>query len=334
MSSTYSQEVLADGPAIYLRFDEAAPGTGAAADSSGNGRDGAYLGSPTSVPGLVAGDSDAAVAFDGTINQRVTTTYSPFAQGAERTFEILLQRAANADADTFLGSDNVPAFIARFDPTADTISIWTSSATSMQTWNGPFPVGDKLHIVFTFNGTTKAGELWVNGVSQGTQTFLSDFSATPGNLAVGFWGGGNDPYHGTIDELAVYEKILSAARIQAHATAATTIPNSGSSRRGGFILDSSGALVRGSGAGHMENGFLRDADGNLLFGSATPFVMENGFLRDATGALVESAGPGTMHNGFLRDATGALVTEDSASATGAHFERGFLVDANGALVTV
>ena len=63
-SNAYSGVVLAKGPAGYWRLGE--PAGPAAADISGNGYDGAYIGSPTfGQLGAINGDQDTAVVFNG-----------------------------------------------------------------------------------------------------------------------------------------------------------------------------------------------------------------------------------------------------------------------------
>jgi hypothetical protein len=67
-ASAYSAAVLADSPLAYYRLGEASGTT--MTDSSGNSRNGTYAGSPTlGAPGLVTGDSDTAVTFNGTSQQ-------------------------------------------------------------------------------------------------------------------------------------------------------------------------------------------------------------------------------------------------------------------------
>jgi len=64
MSSAYRDAVLAKSPIAYWRLGETAGPT--AADETGNGHDGTYLGNPTlGQPGAILGDSNTAVQFTG-----------------------------------------------------------------------------------------------------------------------------------------------------------------------------------------------------------------------------------------------------------------------------
>ena len=68
LSSPYAAAVMDDAPLLYWRLGEAGGDT--AADGSGNGNHGTFVGSPAlSQAGAIAGD--AAVSFDG-VDDKVT----------------------------------------------------------------------------------------------------------------------------------------------------------------------------------------------------------------------------------------------------------------------
>src|SRR5579872_607757 len=72
--TTYKSTVLADGPQLYYRLDEAS-GT-AISDSSGHSHTGALSGTATyRVAGAISGDADGAMGFNGT-NTWITATLS------------------------------------------------------------------------------------------------------------------------------------------------------------------------------------------------------------------------------------------------------------------
>jgi hypothetical protein len=63
-ANTYAQTVLAKGPVAYWRLGELSAST--AADASGNGHVGTYIGGPTlGEPGAILTDPDGAIGFDG-----------------------------------------------------------------------------------------------------------------------------------------------------------------------------------------------------------------------------------------------------------------------------
>jgi hypothetical protein len=213
----YSALVLSRSPLLYWRFDEAVPGTGTAADKSGNSRVGTYVLSPITAASLLVSDSDASILFNGS-TQCVTSGYNPFATLSTRSFEFWIKRNTNTSNDAIFGGDaNLNQPILRFDATTDNISFWTDSNQTNQTWSSVgIGTGTVAHIVLTFNGSTKVAELYVNGVSKGTKTFTFDFNAAPGNFVVGRRStAGIDSFDGTIDEPIIYSTILSSSEVLA-----------------------------------------------------------------------------------------------------------------------
>jgi hypothetical protein len=76
------------------------------------------------------------------------------------------------------------------------------------------------HLVMIYDGANL--HLYVNGVQQGTgaASAASGVSQPSTDTVVG--SGNNFPWTGAIDEIAVYDKVLTDARITAHYQAATT----------------------------------------------------------------------------------------------------------------
>ena len=86
---SYSAAVLADGPLAYYRLGDSSGTT--MTDSSGNGRNGTYAGSPTlGAPGLVIGDTDTAVTFNGT-SQQAQVPYGSWMNTTSLTLEAIIK---------------------------------------------------------------------------------------------------------------------------------------------------------------------------------------------------------------------------------------------------
>ena len=82
---SYRDAVLADSPAGYWRLGETSGTT--AADTSGNGRTGSYLNTPTlGQAGALTGDSNTSVGFDGT-SEHVSVPYSGALNTASTSLE-------------------------------------------------------------------------------------------------------------------------------------------------------------------------------------------------------------------------------------------------------
>jgi hypothetical protein len=102
---TYSSEVLADSPLCFLRLGEASGTT--AADSSGNSHAGTYAASPTlGATGLIAGDSDTAVTFNGSSQYVSIDNSSGWADGTSFTAEIWVKASGVTDGIVFAQYDS------------------------------------------------------------------------------------------------------------------------------------------------------------------------------------------------------------------------------------
>lgn len=218
---SYSAEVLADAPLVYLRLGEAS-GT-VAADSSGNGRHGTYVATPTlGVAGLLAGDADTAVTFDGATEYVSVPNHASFAVDTA-TFEKMIQTtdstaslvshtgSANADKGCQLAIAGGKVTFSVFD--AGGTGYSAVSAASVND-------GAVHHAAGSFDGTWI--RVYVDGVLDGatahTQATLPH-SSQP--ILVGARPNGPTSFFaGTGDEAAVYGTALPPGRIAAHYAAA------------------------------------------------------------------------------------------------------------------
>jgi hypothetical protein len=83
---------------------------------------------------------------------------------------------------------------------------FTASDFSCNTWH---------HVAVTYNNTSGVSELYVNGALSGTVTFSSGgLGASTYPMGIGRDGRWNDRFHGAIDEVRVYNRVLSAGEIQ------------------------------------------------------------------------------------------------------------------------
>jgi hypothetical protein len=216
----YSAAVLADSPLAYWRLGDAS-GT-ACVDSSGNGRDGTYAGSPTlGTTGLLTGDSDTAVTFDGT-NDKVDITYGSWMDaGATITVEAIIKTNASGtrliiDRDKGASSPRVFQFrlnngVLEFYKIGGTGGV--VGALSPLTYNDNV----KHHVAATYDGTNI--KLYVAGSLVKTQSAAGDLGAAAAYMSLGVntSSGDNSWFSGVMDEAAYYGTALSGARIAAHA---------------------------------------------------------------------------------------------------------------------
>lgn len=216
---SYRSEVLADTPLLYWRLGELA-GT-AAADASGNARNGTYVAAPTlGAAGAILGDTDTAADLDGAA-QYVTSTYNPFTPGADRTFEAWVYRKSNATADAILGGEVAAGGTAllrlaagsdtlNFYPQASAAASWAASGIGTGAWH---------HVVVAFNNAADQATLYVDGTNKGTVAMTDDFLASAQTFIVGAWrqvATYKDFGDLRVDEVAVYSGVLAGNRVVAH----------------------------------------------------------------------------------------------------------------------
>ena len=222
--TTDYKEVVTTHPNVvgYWRLSDAT-GETLAADSSGAGLDGQYVGEVLlEQPGLLVDDIDTAVQFDGSTGH-VDLPFVLDPSGAF-TIECLVKPDALA---------GLPTIVSQLDGTGTgrtllfvdgASSHFASNLGGTPLDSGFTAVVDKTyHVAFTYAGG--AGGAWVFYVDGG-QTAAG--TAT-GDSADGGWLIGvnkllAEPWTGTIDEVAVYDAVLDLAEVQKHSTLATTAP--------------------------------------------------------------------------------------------------------------
>ena len=239
-SGNYADEVAADNPDWWLRLEETS-GT-AAADEVGT-NDGAVTGANLGVASF--GDTGSAASFDGTDDRIVVPHDALLNAGDLFTFECLvkidnptansLQTIADktglssANAQWGLWWDNRSSqgspLRLRFN-CGDGPSVNGSKPSIVADYQGTAArdaIGAGIHIVGTYDRTASVSvRLYVNG----SEVAVSDSSSS--NTVNGSntrdvdiaRGAGQFYLGGILDELAIYSKLLSTARISAHASAA------------------------------------------------------------------------------------------------------------------
>jgi len=211
---------LADNPLAYWRLDEAS-GTNAA-DSSGNGRNGAYANGVTlGSAGALVGDSDTGATFDGS-DDNVTVPDDP-------TMRLNGSWSIEFWAKQISYMHTYPGILGKgANPTQPTgYGIWSDSNGAL--WfmrdnqvsgsgNGALTTAFR-YFVLTYDAATQKMRWYVNGALATTTTlsFSTNSGTQPFQLGQGAGLYGNNGF----DEVALYGAALSAARIAAHYTAGT-----------------------------------------------------------------------------------------------------------------
>jgi hypothetical protein len=253
---TYQADIEFDQPIAYYRFEEAA-GTATAANNGSRGGDGAYYsgdetspgsgGSPSSASGdagprppLFAGfpaDNHSAT-FDGT--NRWVDTKNQFLQGLSAfTLEywVAPTNRANFPARIGLVGQNDAIEYGFIDP--NTIQIWTPNGGMLNTtytnadseWHHIATIADGTSLKTYYDGKLvgTGGTALTGTAGYGTSAF---------NVHIG--GGGvfdtvGNYFQGNIDEVAIFDKAIPAARVAEHFSAG----------KSGGVITTSGAVTPG-----------------------------------------------------------------------------------------
>jgi hypothetical protein len=216
----YAAAVLADSPLAYWRLGESA-GSTICHDATGNGNDATVVGAVTlGVAGALAHDSDTAAHFDGNTARLDVGDRFDFVDLAPATIELWL----NAEViDTVYRHVETKMLYTDAGQPDDGMYLYlhTGQVLGFERWNNnttqndmasPMSTNTWAHVVATFDGSNMT--LYVGGVQVQTGATAIAMVANGVHLQ---WG---QSFQGTLDELALYDHALTAARVQAHFQAA------------------------------------------------------------------------------------------------------------------
>ncbi len=219
-TSTYADEVLADAPIAYYRFDD--PGGVSIAFDEVGSFDGTYgLGVERGIAGAIANDPSAAAGLDGVGDAIVLPDAFDFAPNAPFTVEMWAKSTAATDGYQYL-----------FDKTDGnprdgyTMLLYTGDGAGLERWAGgvigvsqlagPVAVGQWHHFVATYDEAMNV-RIYVDaspGSLGGARESLAD---GPSNAVIGSSSGLSGNFlGGAVDEVAIYDHVLPQSRITAH----------------------------------------------------------------------------------------------------------------------
>jgi len=228
-ATAYASTVQGDGPVAYYRLGEAS-GSPNGADSSGNGRTASYSGTLTSGgAGALPNDPDTATSFSAGSLQLAAGSGMPTGN-APRSFEAWINTTSGAVEGIVgygTGGNARALFSLRLlNGNQLNLVVWQDD----KTFTAPYTIANANwhQVAVTYDATTLT--MYLDGQSLGTTTFsapLNTFLDTNG-LLIGrdIWAACCNWFSGSIDEVAVYGKALTATQIANHFAA------SGSGRPG------------------------------------------------------------------------------------------------------
>jgi hypothetical protein len=263
---TYAANILFDGPIAYYRFEEP-PGSTVATNSGSTGGDGAYsVGNEPSpreggAPGSAKGDpgprppafvgfdaNNRAATFDG-VGDWVDTKNQFLNDRAAFTLEYWVYPIRTNVVDGTVWPNRV-ALVGQNDAieygfiTPATIQIWTYPPPPAAPPNGggaldttyPFPDSEWHHVATIASGTDIRN--YFDGVLVGTGGGPTTNYGTNAIYNVHIGGGGGfdatgNYFTGQMDEVAIFDKAIPAARVAAHYQAG----------KSGGVITTSGAVT-------------------------------------------------------------------------------------------
>jgi Concanavalin A-like lectin/glucanases superfamily len=214
--SQYVAAVLADSPIAYWRLGENS-GT-AAADDSGNGHFGTYVGGPLlGVPGALVSDPDTAAEFGGGQGVNVDDGASATYNTASLTLEVWVRTSATGDmvvarrANTADGTVQFELSITGGEAT------WTvglgSACTPMVLYSSTVVDDGSFHqLVGMYDAATGFASLYVDGVAEDSFSVGGAVCALPSTARLGLAAGDGvlSAFNGVLDEVAIYGSALPA----------------------------------------------------------------------------------------------------------------------------
>ncbi|AMM22998.1 LamG domain-containing protein [Variovorax sp. PAMC 28711] len=219
-STPYRDAVMTDAPAAYFRLDEAA---GNFVNTIVPAETGVASGTVTrSVATLTQDVGDKAITLSGSGNVDVSTT--AYKYSSSFSYEAIVRITPGS-----LTSGNNLAVISKAAGGAYLRIKGTGTGTGVLNWlrsniadlgSSSVTVSENTtyHVVVTVSAAG-VPTFYVNGVAAGTGTTNTTFTESNNSLRIG-QDNFSEYLQGTIDEVAIYNSTLSAARVLAHAQAA------------------------------------------------------------------------------------------------------------------
>ncbi len=221
---------------VYYRLDDS--GT-AALDSSGQGHTGTYHGGVIQgQPGAILTDSDKSVTVDGNTGY-IDSGFDPFSPST--TIEAWIQPSrltsgviSSSGQELIAGISGSIQITFGMKPGFIRVWLWSNDSTGYRFLDSPTPIPLSAwsYVVLTWDDLSKQLSIYVNGALSATTSLPGVISAeqcpefcdgSTSTFTIGSFGPslGGEWFQGGIDEVAYYNRALSAGQVFAHYQAAT-----------------------------------------------------------------------------------------------------------------
>jgi phosphodiesterase/alkaline phosphatase D-like protein len=266
----YAQAVMTDTPAGYWRLGETTGTT--AADLTGT-NPGTYLnGVALGGASLLAGDTaNKAATFDG-VNDSVSVPNSTSLSPAAVTLEAWIKPTAIPAAGGWASIvTKAEAYSLQFNgPQLEFTIIQNGVRQRLKAATGAIAAGQTYFVAGTYDGTTQ--RLYINFAQIASQPLTGAIGPSSNPVTIGSWGTG-EYYRGTIDDVAVFGHLVSAARISAQYSAGaglgTGLPPAAPSGLTATAASSAGINLAWTDNATDESGFVLERAPTNAFASIT-----------------------------------------------------------------
>ena len=218
----YAATVISDAPVGYWRLGEA--NGPQAKDATGHSHDGSYVGTHVAVAGAIACDPDGAASFDPSLNAHVTVPrHTALEPASTLTIELWFRQTGTPavyQKMLWYGNPSKSPWgswgIERQDTQAAIFTFYAATSPDPQWLDVPNLAADTwYYLAFSYDGALMSGYLNGAFVASYPNTGPIGYDKLHG-LVIGGAGSNFDLFSGALDEVAVYDKVLPAARILAH----------------------------------------------------------------------------------------------------------------------
>ncbi|GAB3261596.1 LamG-like jellyroll fold domain-containing protein [Nocardioides dilutus] len=196
------------------------------ADSKGTNHGDYFSGVTLGVAGAISGDSNTAATFDGsndfgTVTRQIADDFSiefwfKSTQNFGSTCTQWWQGAGLVDAEVGGMTNDFGVSLCQ-----GKVIGGVGGTSEVSVVSGALNNGAWHHVVFTRTRSTGALALYVDGVSAGTATGGTTSLTAPANINFGRLATGTQYYAGSLDEVAIYNTVLTAGTVADHYAAGT-----------------------------------------------------------------------------------------------------------------
>jgi hypothetical protein len=229
LADNYQSIVQGDGPLAYYRLADTLPvDTAVNSGSIGAAGNGIHVGVAHRTTGAIVATGNAAAGYNGSGARTFVPFNATLNPAASKPFTIeawvmpTIDGLGNAQAPLFnrhsAGNRQGWVFFQRASGTGFNFRMYNQngSTQSIDITGGPYTVGAWTHLVAVWDGATAT--LYVNGANVGSQT-AGYVANTDAPFSIGAYGAdnpGDNPFTGSIDEVAFYTNALTAIQILNH----------------------------------------------------------------------------------------------------------------------